>query len=62
MTTEPITVQLGLEYIKEEDGPTTELPCSIKIIPRIAGIMPATISDLPTFFLMNTPTHVVMFS
>ena len=31
---EPLTVQPGLLYINEEDGPTTDLLCSVNIIPR----------------------------
>jgi hypothetical protein len=43
---EPLTVQPGLLYINEEDGPTMDLLCSVNIIPRIVNIRPTTINDL----------------
>jgi hypothetical protein len=42
---EPLTVQPGLLYINEEDGPTMDLLCSVNIIPRIVNIRPTTIND-----------------
>jgi hypothetical protein len=43
---EPLTVQPGLLYINEEDGPTMDLLCSVNIIPRIVSIGPTIINDL----------------
>jgi hypothetical protein len=43
---EPLTVQPGLLYINEEDGPTMDLLCSVNIIPRIINTRPTTINDL----------------
>jgi hypothetical protein len=43
---EPLTVQPGLLYMNEEDGPTMDLLCSVNIIPRIVSIMPMIINDL----------------
>jgi hypothetical protein len=41
---EPLTVQPGLLYINEEDGPTMDLLCSVNIIPRIVSIGPTIIN------------------
>jgi hypothetical protein len=43
---EPLTVQPGLLYINEEDGPTMDLLCSVNIIPIIVSIGPTIINDL----------------
>ncbi len=43
---EPLTVQPGLLYINEEDGPTMDLLCSVNIIPRTINIRPTTINNL----------------
>ncbi|MFZ0515200.1 MAG: hypothetical protein WAM14_26620 [Candidatus Nitrosopolaris sp.] len=50
MTMEPLTVQPGLLYINEEDGPTMDLLCNVNIIPRIINMIPTTINDLPMSF------------
>jgi hypothetical protein len=52
---EPLTVQPGLLYMKEEDGPKMDLLCSINIIPRIIIIKPMITNDLLTdlFIFIN---------
>ena len=50
MTMKPLTVQLGLLYINEEDGPTRDLLCNVNVIPRIINMMPTTNNDLPMSF------------
>ncbi|HEY6537149.1 MAG TPA: hypothetical protein VIY08_15345 [Candidatus Nitrosocosmicus sp.] len=41
---EPLTVQPGLLYMNEEDGPTMDLLCSVNTIPKIVNIMPTVIN------------------
>ncbi len=43
---EPLTVQPGLLYMNEEDGPTIDLLCSVNIIPKIVNIRPTIINGL----------------
>lgn len=43
---EPLTVQSGLLYMNEEDGPTMDLLCSVNIIPKIINIRPTIINGL----------------
>jgi hypothetical protein len=45
---EPLTVQPGLLYMNEEDGPTMDLLCSVNTIPRIIIIRPNIINGLLT--------------
>jgi hypothetical protein len=46
--TPPFTTHLGLEYIKDEGGPTIEFPCRKKIMPKTAMIAPTPINGIPT--------------
>jgi hypothetical protein len=53
MTMKPLTVQLGLLYINEEDGPTRDLLCNVNVIPRIINMIPTTNNDLPMSFFRS---------
>lgn len=53
MSAEPLTVQLGLAYMNEVDGPITDLLCAVKIIPRMLNIRPATVITLATLLFTN---------
>jgi hypothetical protein len=45
MTTKPLTVQLGLLYIKEEGGPMMDLLCNVNVIPRMINMTPTINND-----------------
>ena len=49
-TMKPLNVHVGLLYINDEDGPTTDLLCNVNIIPRIINKIPTIYNDLPTSF------------
>ena len=51
--TKPLFVHSGLLYINEEDGPTSELLCIIKIIPDEVRIIPKIIKYFPYFLRFN---------
>lgn len=53
MSAEPLTVQLGLAYISEDDGPITDLLCAVKIIPRMMDIRPVTVITLPMLLFIS---------
>lgn len=50
MTTKPLTVQLGLLYIKEEGGPMMDLLCNVNVIPRMINMTPTINNDLSMSF------------
>lgn len=56
---DPLTVQLGLAYINEDDGPITDLLCAVKIVPRMIVIKPDIVIVLPMFFFSNTMTSLI---
>ena len=43
---ESLTVQSGLRYMNDEDGPTIDLLSSVNIIPKIVNIRPTIINGL----------------
>lgn len=53
MSAELLTVQLGLAYINEDDGPITDLLCAVKIIPRMMDIRPVTVITLPMLLFIS---------
>ena len=55
-----MTVQLGLAYMKEDDGPIADLLCAVKIIPRMMDIKPAIVIVLPISFFTNIMTSVTI--
>lgn len=53
MTMKPLIVQLGLLYINEEDGPTSDLLCNVNVIPRVISMIPMINNDLPMSFFRS---------
>ena len=52
--TPPFTIHLGLEYIKDECGPTIEFPCKKKRIPKATMTVPIPISEIPTLGALDS--------
>ena len=49
----PFIIHFGLEYIKDDVGPTTEFPCRKKIIPNAIIIMPTPIIGILAFMYVK---------
>ena len=43
----PYTIHFGLEYIKDDLGPTTEFPCKKKRVPKARIMTPPIITAIP---------------
>src|ERR671927_1846969 len=52
MIIEPLIVHFGLSYMNDDDGPTTDLLCKLKITPIITTIIPTIIMTLPILFIV----------
>jgi hypothetical protein len=48
---EPLIVHSGLSYINEDEGPTMDLLCRLKIIPDTVMIIPKMIRNVPMPFI-----------